>query len=212
MKTPSREEMERVMDKRFSPEVHAKLKNARVAVAGLGGLGSNIAMMLARSGVGTLHLVDFDRVDMSNLNRQNYYVEHLGQKKTDAAKEILLKVNPYLEIITDDVYVTEENALTLFKDDAIICEAFDRAENKAMLIGTLLSGRDDAVIISGNGLAGYSSSNDVKTKKMNDRFYICGDGVSDSADGIGLMAPRVGICAAHQANMAVRLILGERDE
>ena len=211
MNIPTREEMKRVMDERFTPEIHEKLKNARVAVAGLGGLGSNIAMMLARSGVGTLHLVDFDRVDMSNLNRQNYYIDNLGEKKTEATREILMKVNPYLKIITDDVLVTEENAAEIFRDDTIICEAFDRAENKAMLIGTLLSEREDAVLISGNGLAGYFSSNTVRTIKKNERFYVCGDGVSDSAKGIGLMSSRVSICAGHQANMAIRIILGERD-
>lgn len=211
MKIPEKFDIDRVIDERFSPEIHDKLKNARIAVAGLGGLGSNAAMMLARSGIGTLHLVDFDRVDLSNLNRQNYYIEHLGMEKTEATREVLLKINPYLNIITDAVKIDSENALSVFRDDIIVIEAFDRAENKAMLISALLSRDNEKIIISGNGLAGYSSSNTITTKKINDRLYMCGDGTSDSQKGMGLMSARVSICAAHEANMAVRLVLGDME-
>ncbi|MCO8194491.1 MULTISPECIES: sulfur carrier protein ThiS adenylyltransferase ThiF [Anaerofustis] len=210
-KVPKKEEINQIIDIRFSNEIHEKLKNAKVAVAGLGGLGSNIAVMLARSGIENIHIVDFDKVDLSNLNRQNYYIKHLGMKKTKATIDILKEVNPYLNIKADDIKINETNAAQIFKDDDIICEAFDDAKNKAMLITAILSEYKDKKIISGNGMAGFDSSNLIKTTKKMKTLYICGDEKSDINNGIGLMAPRVNICAAHQANMAIRLILGKEE-
>lgn len=208
---PSREELDRAKDQRFSPEIHKKLKDSSVAVAGLGGLGSNIAVMLARSGIGHLHLVDFDSVDMTNLNRQTYMISHLGMKKTEAMEQILRDINPYVEITSDSVNVTRENAAALFGAYRIVCEAFDRPENKAVLVNTLLETCPGTVVVSGSGMAGYDSSNAIITRRAMSRLYICGDGQTDSSDGIGLMAPRVAICAGHQANMVIRLILGQNN-
>lgn len=205
-------DFDQVMDGRFSPEIHKKLKEGKVGIAGLGGLGSHIGEMLARSGVGHLHLVDFDIVDLSNLNRQIYRVPHIGRPKTEALKEHLLEINPYLEITVDQVTVTEENAEALFSEDDIICEAFDNPENKAMLINTLLEKCPGKKVIAGSGMAGYGSSNTVITRKIMKNFYLCGDGTTDIDHGTGLMAPRVTICAGHQANMAVRLLLGILEE
>ena len=129
----TREQINAALNERHSPETQAILSEGNVAIAGLGGLGSNIAYSLARIGVGHLHLIDFDVVDITNLNRQQYFLEHLGMHKTDALKSLLLKINPYLDIRTDCVKVTEENLTELFKDNEIICEAFDRPEAKAML-------------------------------------------------------------------------------
>ena len=119
---------------RHSTAVQKKLDKAKVAVAGLGGLGSNIAVSLARIGVGHLHLLDFDEVDLTNLNRQYYFTRHIGMKKTEALKEILLDINPYLDIQTDCGKVKGEDIPQLFEKDEYICEAFDRAEEKAMLV------------------------------------------------------------------------------
>ena len=202
----SREELERAFDARFPQEVKQKLRRARVAVAGLGGLGSNIAVMLARSGVGHLLLVDFDSVDVTNLNRQAYSVRHIGRPKTEALREILLEINPYLDLALQQARVTEANAAQLFGAYPIVCEAFDRPENKAMLISALLR-ETQAAIISGSGLAGYGDCNTIKTVRRLRRLYVCGDGVTDSAAGIGLMAARVAVCAGHEANMVLRLLL-----
>lgn len=209
--TPSYEEFERVMTERHTRPVYDKLRSARVAVAGLGGLGSNVAVSLARAGVGELMLVDFDRVDLSNLNRQQYEIADLGRYKTDALSERLALINPYMKLTARTVKVTAENAAEIFGGFGIVCEAFDRADRKAMLISALLGECRDTVIVSGSGMAGYLSSNTIQTKRSLDRLYICGDGVTDSADVNGLMAPRVAICANHQANMIIRLILGERE-
>lgn len=206
-KVPTKEDINQIIDIRFSRQIHEKLRNAKVAIAGLGGLGSNIAIMLARSGIENIHIVDYDTVDLSNLNRQNYYINHLGMKKTMATMKILKEVNPYLKIKKDDIKLDKTNVAEIFKDDDIICEAFDDAKNKAMLITTLLKEYRDKKIISGNGMAGFDSSNLIKTKKKMKNLYVCGDEKSDINNGIGLMSPRVAICAAHQANMVIRLIL-----
>ena len=205
---PSKEEFSNVMDARFTPEVYERLKAGRVGIAGLGGLGSHVAVMLARSGVEHLHLVDFDKVDLSNLNRQEYRIGHLGGYKTEALREQLLEINPYLDITLDCQLVTEDNAAELFKDDDIICEAFDKAENKAMLAEALLSAWPEKKLVSGSGMAGFESSNDIKTRRIMKHWYMCGDEKTDIADGIGLMAARVSICAGHQANMVIRLLQG----
>ncbi len=209
MRTPSEAEFDAVKDERFSPHMYEKLRNSKVAIAGLGGLGSHIAVMLARSGVGQLHLVDFDIVDLSNLNRQVYTVDELGMPKTEALKRILLKINPYINVSYENIKVDNENIKQLFTGFNIVCEAFDNPSAKAMIVSELLSRDSETIIVSGSGMAGYGDANEIKTEKKFSRLYVCGDGKSDAFEGIGLMAPRVMICAGHQANMIVRLILGE---
>lgn len=206
----TQKEIEASLIERHGEEVHNKLKNAKVAVAGLGGLGSNISISLLRAGVGELLLVDFDKVDISNLNRQQYFMEQLGKYKTEALVENLRRINPYIKLKTVTVKVTEDNAAEIFSDYKIVCEAFDRAENKAMLVNTLLE-QTDSIIVSGSGMAGYGRSNEIETKRLMNRLYICGDRVTDSAAVNGLMAPRVMICAAHQANKVIELIVKGED-
>ena len=207
----TREQINAALNERHSPETQAILSEGNVAIAGLGGLGSNIAYSLARIGVGHLHLIDFDVVDITNLNRQQYFLEHLGMNTTDALKSLLLKINPYLDIRTDCVKVTEENLTELFKDNEIICEAFDRPEAKAMLVNGILEHFPEKKLVSASGMAGYGSSNTIRTQRIMKNFYLCGDRSTEPAPGKGLMAPRVAICAAHEANMITRLILGEED-
>lgn len=194
---------------RHTEAVQKKLSTARTAVAGLGGLGSHIAFFLARIGVGHLHLIDFDRVDLSNLNRQQYRLCHLGMYKTEALRQELLELNPYLQITADCVKVDEENLRQLFEEDEIICEAFDRAEQKALLVNGILEHFPEKKLIAASGMAGFGDSNRIRTRKIAGNFYLCGDGESESLPGMGLMAPRVALCAAHEANAAVSLILGK---
>lgn len=204
---PSKEELEALMCARHTPSVHEKVKAAKVAIAGLGGLGSHIAIELARTGVGHLHLIDFDIVEPSNLNRQMYKIKHLGMYKTEALKQEIAEINPYINVEIDTVKVTQENVLAIFKADEIVCEAFDKPEVKAMLVNSLLEEKGDIKIVAASGMAGYASSNEIQTKKINKRLYICGDFYNEAKPGMGLMAPRVSICAGHQANMILRLIL-----
>lgn len=211
METFSKAEIYEALNERHSAETQEKLSEGRVAIAGLGGLGSNVAFALVRIGIGHLHLIDFDKVDLTNLNRQQYFMEHVGMYKTDALKSELLRINPYLDIRTDCLRVTEENLTELFTQDDIVCEAFDVPENKAMLVNGILEHFPEKKLISASGMAGYQSSNLIHTRRITKNFYLCGDEVTEPTYGKGLMAPRVAICAAHEANMITRLILGEED-
>ena len=208
---PSREVMREALNIRHGEELQNKISAARVAVCGLGGLGSNIAIALARAGVGHLHLIDFDRVDLTNLNRQQYAVGQLGQYKTDALRETLSLVSPYCDVTCDTIQVTEETLPDLLKTEDYICEAFDRAEAKAMLVSGVLEHFPEKYLVAASGLAGLGSANTIQTRRVSRRFYLCGDGTSDSSVGLGLVASRVLVCAAHEANMILRLIAGERE-
>ncbi len=208
---PSREVMREALNIRHGEELQNKISAARVAVCGLGGLGSNIAIALARAGVGHLHLIDFDRVDLTNLNRQQYAVGQLGQYKTDALRETLSLVSPYCDVTCDTIQVTEENLPDLLKAEDYICEAFDRAEAKAMLVSGVLEHFPEKYLVAASGLAGLGSANTIQTRRVSKRFYLCGDGTSDSSVGLGLVASRVLVCAAHEANMILRLIAGETE-
>jgi len=201
-------ELENAIAARNVSGTKEKLKNGKAAIAGLGGLGSNIAVMLARIGVGKLLLVDFDVVEPGNLNRQNYNLTHLGMLKTEALKSQIDKINPFVETEICTAKVTETNALEIFKDYPIVCEAFDNPQYKAMLVNTLLE-KGGKKIIAASGMAGYESANKIKTKQMLKNLYVCGDFEPAEQDGIGFMAPRVTICAGHQANMVLRLLLME---
>lgn len=202
----TQEEIYEALCKRHGKEIQDKLTKARVAIAGLGGLGSNIAVFLARIGVGHLHLVDFDRVDLTNLNRQHYFIRHVGHYKTDALKEQILQINPYIQVVTDCLKITADKVPALFADEDIICEAFDVPEQKAMLVNAVLETLPEKILLSGNGMAGYGNSNAIRTRQILPRFYLCGDEISGN-DTKSLMAPRVAICAAHEANMAAALLI-----
>lgn len=204
---PTQEELYQALVCRHTGAVQRCLSKARVAVAGLGGLGSNIAISFARIGVGHLHLIDFDRVDITNLNRQQYFIHQIGMAKTEALTDILLDINPYLTIRKDRVQVTRENVPELFQNDTYICEAFDVPENKAMLAEAVLENFPEKYLIAASGMAGYGDSNLIRTRKISSHFYLCGDEAAEVYEGHSLMAPRVALCAAHQANLVVELIL-----
>ena len=207
-KLPPPEVLEAMISARLTPGIYEKLKNARVAVAGLGGLGSAIAESLARSGVGHLHLIDFDSVDATNLNRQRYRICHIGMDKTAATAMQIAEYNPFVKLTAETVRITAENAAEIFKDDIIICEAFDSPESKAELVNAVLEKCPDKIIVASSGMAGLESPNLIKTKRISKNFYLCGDGVSAADYGCGLMAPRVDVCAGHQASTVLRLITG----
>ncbi|MBS6398110.1 MAG: thiamine biosynthesis protein ThiF [Clostridiales bacterium] len=204
---PTEEELKQALELRHTKEVQEKLGKAKAAVCGLGGLGSHIAFSLARCGIGSLHLIDFDCVDLTNLNRQQYGLRHLGMPKTEALKQQLLEINPYIQIRTDQVRMTEENTEELLKEDRYICEAFDVPEAKAMLTNCVLTCFPEKYLAGASGMAGYGDSNSICTRKILGHYYLCGDGVSDVEACGGLMAPRVMLCAAHQANKILEWII-----
>ena len=188
--------------------ISKKLKKTRVCILGLGGLGSNVAVLLARSGIGYLKLVDFDTVEASNLNRQQYRISHIGIKKTEAMKSIIREINPFVETGVLDIKIDRKNIYSTVGDIEIVVEAFDRAETKAMLMEELLT-NTNKIVVSASGMAGLGSANEIVTRKIKDNFYLVGDNYSDYEEYLGIMSTRVMICAAHQANMVLRLILGE---
>jgi sulfur carrier protein ThiS adenylyltransferase len=194
---------------RHGEELHKRFSSATVAVCGLGGLGSNIATALARSGIGKLLLIDFDCVDVTNLHRQQYKASQIGRYKAEALAENLLEIAPYTEIHTVTVKITEENFAELLKETDIVCEAFDHAESKAMLVNGVLEQLPHCYLVAASGMAGMNTPNTIRTRKIMKRFYLCGDEVSEAADSIGLVAPRVMLCAAHQAHTVLRILAGE---
>ena len=197
--------------KRNVKGIFEKLKKAKVCILGLGGLGSNVAVLLARSGIGYLKLVDFDIVEASNLNRQQYRISHIGIKKTEAMKTIIKEINPFVEVETLDIKVDRKNIYSIIGDIEIVVEAFDSAETKAMTIEELLINKNK-IVVSASGMAGLGSANEIVTRKIKDNFYLIGDNYSDYEEYSGIMSTRVMLCAAHQANTVLRLILGEKGE
>ena len=205
---PEREVLRAMIASRNSPELNLALSKAVIGVAGLGGLGSNIAISLARVGVKKLVLADFDVVEPSNLNRQQYFVRHIGLKKTQALKELINDVNPFVEVETHDIFLDEKNVASVFGECEILCEAFDNVAGKAMILNEAGASLKDKKIIGASGMAGYFSSNLIKTIKFAKNVYLCGDLTNEAKVGQGLMAPRVAVCANHEANLAIRLLMG----
>ncbi len=210
-KIPSKEEMEKALVLRTGRKLHEKMAQAAVAICGLGGLGSNIAISLARAGVGKLILMDFDKVDISNLNRQQYKVSQIGEYKTDALTDNLKEIAPYLEIEAHTIFMEEGNYFQLLKEADIICEAFDAAEEKSNLVNFVLENMPEKYLVAASGMAGMGSGNKIVTRRIMKHFYLCGDNESDVSNNIGLTASRVMLCAAHQAHAVLRIIAEQFD-
>jgi sulfur carrier protein ThiS adenylyltransferase len=206
---PSPEEFECLMMARHTPGIHQKIKKSVVGIAGLGGLGSAIAIALVRVGVGTLILVDFDVVEPSNLNRQQYYFHQIGMSKVEALQENLIKINPHIRIRSSSEKLDRNNVERIFKEAHVVVEAFDRAEEKAMLINVISEKMPNKYIVAASGVAGYGDNNEIKTVRFSSKIFIVGDQRAAAQPGVGLMAPRVGIAAHHQANTVLRILLGE---
>ncbi|MBQ7256322.1 MAG: ThiF family adenylyltransferase [Abditibacteriota bacterium] len=268
---PKREQFTSMISARNNMDTK-KLLNASVVICGLGGLGSNIAVMLGRAGVGHLCLIDYDIVDITNLNRQYYFTKHIGMLKTDAICEIISEINPYIETEKINIKIDEDNIKDLFEGISnhksqidgpptgashlvaplkpnpkksydflgalgqgvhcppsvqwtdtpqayglggqdgkpngvqVICEAFDNPYAKALLVNYVLENHPHKKLVCGSGMAGLYSSNLIQTKRVMKNLYICGDETNEAKIGEGLTAPRVSICAGHEANMILRLI------
>jgi sulfur carrier protein ThiS adenylyltransferase len=187
-------------------EERAALESARIGIAGAGGLGSNCAMHLVRAGVRHLTVADFDVVNESNLNRQFFFRDQLGQKKVDALKTNLLRIDPEADIRAVDKRLDADSARELFDDCDIVVEAFDVADAKAMLAAALLP--RGKRLVTASGLAGWGRSNAMRVKKMGARLVAVGDGETAVGENAAPASPRVGIAAAMQANAVVSLLLG----
>lgn len=206
---PTKEEMRAVLAERHGEALQHCFESAVVAICGLGGLGSNIAISLARAGVGRLILIDFDRVDVSNLHRQQYKAFQTGMLKTEALAQNLREIAPYITLETHAERITAENFQRLLGNANVVCEAFDRPESKAMLVNGVLERLPDTFIVAASGMAGFEPANRICTRRVSRRFYLCGDGTSDVAQAGSLVAPRVMLCAAHQAHAVLRILAGQ---
>lgn len=190
------------------PDLRARLASARVGIAGLGGLGSNVAWMLARAGVGALVLADHDRVDESNLDRQFYFADQVGLPKTDALSANLRRITADVRLECFTTRVDESNLGELFGGVDVFVEAVDTARDKAMLIAVASDQLRGVPIVAASGLAGYGSPNDVVTRHLMGDVWMVGDLVTEASAEHPLFASRVAIAAGHQAHMVVRILLG----
>ncbi|TLM77140.1 MAG: sulfur carrier protein ThiS adenylyltransferase ThiF [Actinobacteria bacterium] len=209
---PSTDEFEAVMVARHTPGVHGRVRDATVGIAGLGGLGSAVAVALARVGLGRLVLADFDVVEPSNLNRQCYFADQIGMRKTEALADTLARVNPCVAVEAHTIEVTPGNVGALFARVDVMVEALDAAERKAMLVTSFLAEVADVPVVAASGLAGADGANSVRTRRAGSRLWLVGDETAEASTGTGLMSPRVGVAAHHQANAVLRLLLGADPE
>ena len=208
---PTKEEWNKALEDRHGKELHKAFSSATVAICGLGGLGSNVAVALARAGVGRLILIDFDRVDITNLHRQQYKASQIGLYKTEALAENLKEIAPYISLELHTERITEQNAKDLLSVADIVCEAFDSAVAKAALTEIVLSEMKDKCLVAASGMAGLHDANRIKTRRVTSKFYLCGDGESDVAEQHGLVSSRVMICAAHEAHTVLRILAKQFD-
>jgi sulfur carrier protein ThiS adenylyltransferase len=206
---PDAEELDALLTARHTPGVHRVVKQACVGIAGAGGLGSAVAVALARCGIGQLVIADFDLVEPSNLNRQQYFLDQLGLPKVYALRDTLARINPNVRVTACHLRLNPGNVATIFGSVELLVEAFDVAEQKAMLIESFAAAFAERPIVAGSGMAGLAPSNSIRTRRVGSQLVLCGDGETAAAPGCGLMAPRVGIAAHHQANAVLRLLLGQ---
>lgn len=207
---PTENEFYMALEKRHGTDLQRKISKSCVAVCGLGGLGSNIAVLLARMGIGKLLLFDFDRVDLSNIARQQYFLSQIGMLKTEAITEIISRINPYCSVVTANIRLDSKNITTALKNADIVCEAFDNPESKAVLVDTVCEKFPEKYIVAASGMSGMHTANIIKTRQVTKKFFVCGDGESTIEKDGTLFASRVAVCASHQANAVIEII-GKED-
>ena len=188
-------------------EIERHLRKFRVGIAGAGGLGSNCAVALARSGVGTIVISDFDIVDESNLSRQYYFRDQVGMQKTDALKENLIRIKPDISILIHQKKLNRKNIPEIFAQCHVIVEAFDTSEMKEMLIETAQQSLPGIPLVVGSGMAGWGKNEIIKCRKLDDSLYVCGDESTEASEDEPPLAPRVGIVANMQANVVIEILM-----
>jgi len=193
----------------FMSSITEKLARSVVGVAGLGGLGSNVATALARAGVGKLIIADFDNVEQANLDRQQYFTDQIGKSKIDCTVENLRRINPRVEVEVHNVTLVPDNIPRIFRNVDVIAECFDTAAAKQMIVETVLTKTERIRIVSVSGLAGYGNSNAIKTRRISPRLVLVGDGQTGIDTCKFLTAARVGVAAMHQANAILELLIDE---
>lgn len=198
-------DFEKGLEKYLDPEQLKSAGRTKIGIAGCGGLGSNIANILVRTGFKDFELIDHDVIEASNLNRQNYNLDEIGVSKVETTAKKLIAVNPDIYIMTKMLRLDESNIAGQFSDRDIIFEAFDRAASKKLFLETF--GNSGKLLIMGSGMAGISNERQIKVRKAKENVYIVGDEESDIANGLPPLAPRVIACAAMMAGVALDRVL-----
>jgi sulfur carrier protein ThiS adenylyltransferase len=188
-------------------EIENHLRKFRVGIAGAGGLGSNCAAALARSGVGTIVISDNDVVEKSNISRQYYFIDQVGIMKTDAIRENLLRINPDVTVITFSRKLNRVNIHKVFSGCDVVVEAFDHPEMKEMIIETLQVKMPSTPIVIGSGIAGWGNNESIRYRKIDSTLHVCGDETLEVNEDLPAMAPRIGIVASMQANVVIEILL-----
>jgi sulfur carrier protein ThiS adenylyltransferase len=191
---------------RFS-DIRAHLSKFRVGIAGAGGLGSNCAMALARSGVGTIVIADFDIIEKENLGRQYYFTDQVGRIKTEALKENIMRVNPHINVVIYNEKLDRNNIPEIFCGCDVIVEAFDKSLMKEMITETVQVKMPGTPLILGSGMAGWGQTETLKYRKIDETLYVCGDEDTEVSLSHPPMAPRVGIVANMQANTVIAILM-----
>lgn len=188
----------------FSQDDLEKIRSVRIGIAGCGGLGSNCAFNLVRSGFRDLVLADLDRVEPSNLNRQFYFLEQVGLSKVEALKRNLLEINPDAYVRALETRIDRHNASQIFKECAIVVEAFDKAEYKSMLVEKLAC--SGIFVVSASGIAGYGKTDEIKVNRVREGLVVVGD-LKTGVDKFPPLSPRVNVAAAKQADIILEYVL-----
>jgi sulfur carrier protein ThiS adenylyltransferase len=193
--------------RKFGKDYLDKVSKARVGLAGAGGLGSNCALNLVRSGLKKLTIIDFDIIIPSNLDRQFYFLDQVGLNKVEALKINLLRVNLDLEIKAVVKKIDKGNIKALFSDCDIVVECFDRAEDKKMLVEELVGSGKFIVAVSGVG--GIGLSDEIQAHQLKENLVLVGDLKSDISRNPPI-SPRVNIAAAKQADLVLTYLLNNK--
>lgn len=188
-------------------KIESHLRKFKVGIAGAGGLGSNCAIALARCGIGKIVICDFDHVEESNLSRQYFFREQIGLSKTAALKENIFRINPEVEVVAIHLKLDRNSIAAIFSECDVIVEAFDQADIKEMLIETVQYSMPDTPLVVGSGMAGWGNNNSLRSRKIDDTLYICGDETSEVSEDMPALAPRVGIVANMQANIVIEILM-----
>ncbi|MCD6579846.1 sulfur carrier protein ThiS adenylyltransferase ThiF [bacterium] len=202
------DEIESLLIARHSPRIHNKIKKAKIGIAGIGGLGSNLIMALVRLGISEITYADFDIVDPTNLNRQHYFVEHIGMNKTDALEDMIKKVNPHIKINKFNEKIENRKDIEkIFKNCDIVAECFDNKVYKKLLVDEISMNFPEKYVISVSGVAGFDDSQKIKIHHLTNRVTIIGDLENEAKENMGLMSPRVTVASGHMANEILNIIL-----
>jgi sulfur carrier protein ThiS adenylyltransferase len=196
------------MDRQKLDKIKKKLRRSSVGIAGAGGLGSNAAVSLARAGIGRLVLVDFDKVEEKNLNRQHYFLDQVGKIKIEALKDSIRRINLEVIVETYNLKLVKGSMEKPFKDVDVVIEALDNAKTKAEFIEEILLKLPDKPVVAASGTAGYGHCDRIVTRRCG-KLYLCYDEHAPSSEDDVLIAPRVGLMGNWEANLAVEIILGE---